>query len=53
MQEAIRDTQVAAMDGEIMTREMANLTRRLENSIQTDRHHLPDANFTKYIINLN
>lgn len=28
------------MDGEIMTREMANF--------QEDRHHLPDANFTKY-----
>lgn len=48
IQEAIRDTLVAAMDFEIMTREITNLTRRLENFIQEDRHRLPDENFTKY-----
>lgn len=46
LQEAIRE-EVATIDGELMTRVMADFSRRLEICIQEDGHHLSDVIFHK------
>lgn len=43
MMEAITDKK--CIDGEMITRAMANFMQRLENSIQEDGHHLTDVIF--------